>query len=90
MGSLAHLRRLDLRQNALEGTLPSELGTLSRLEHLDLSENRLSGAVPVSLLTGANLRHLDVSGNQLDWTSLGSRPVREAPRDEAPIKRATG
>ena len=89
MGNLAHLRRLDLRQNAFEGTLPSELGTLSRLEHLDLSENRLRGPVPVSLLTGANLRHLDVSGNELDWTSLGSKPIQEAPRSEAPVERPT-
>ena len=40
---------LDLTQNNLSGTIPSELGDLSNLENLELGANRLSGPIPSEL-----------------------------------------
>ena len=40
---------VDLRENGLNGRLPSELGNLTNLEELRLFENQLTGPVPSSL-----------------------------------------
>ena len=55
LSDLAHLVELDLRGNALRGSLPTSLGTLRRMQGLYLYENFLSGEVPLSLIL--NLKH---------------------------------
>jgi len=55
--------RLDLDDNALSGTLPSELGNLTNLQWLDLGGNQLSGELPSSLGNLTDLRLLWLGGN---------------------------
>ena len=50
LGSLAHLRVLDLWGNQLTGPIPPELGSLSNLQWLDLWGNQLTGPIPPSFL----------------------------------------
>ena len=59
MGSLSHLKFLDLHYNLLSGSIPSSLGNLSELTYLSLYNNGLSGSIPSSL---GNLKKLKVLG----------------------------
>ncbi len=56
---------LDLSENELNGTIPSELGHLAFLEALYLSENQLSGSIPSAISVLANLIELDLWTNEL-------------------------
>ena len=56
---------LDLRDNQLSGSIPSELGNLANLERLTLYDNELSGSIPSELGNLANLQGLWLDGNQL-------------------------
>ena len=56
---------LDLSDNELNGTLPSELGHLTHLEVLYLSENQLSGTIPSALGVLSNLIELSLWSNEL-------------------------
>ncbi|KAK3242307.1 hypothetical protein CYMTET_47995 [Cymbomonas tetramitiformis] len=40
---------LDMGDNSLTGTLPTELGNLTDLTHLSFADNRLTGTVPTEL-----------------------------------------
>ena len=64
---------LELDDNNLVGTLPSELRSLTSLTSLMLSENKLSGNIP-NLSGLSQLEHLDLGDNQLNGTipNLGS------------------
>jgi hypothetical protein len=42
------MRRRQLEDNALSGSLPATLGALASLFTLDVTANRLSGALPAS------------------------------------------
>ncbi len=42
--------KLMLRDNALYGQVPTEIGLLSELQEIDMADNRLSGVIPASLL----------------------------------------
>ena len=56
---------LDLFDNNLVGSIPSELGNLSNLVYLDLSDNKLSGRIPLALSNLSSLTYLDVANNKL-------------------------
>lgn len=56
---------LDLSENELNGTIPSELGSLAYLEDLDLSKNQLSGTIPIDLGNLTNLKVLSLYTNRL-------------------------
>ena len=59
---------LDLTDNQLTGTIPSELSNLASLERLWLGENQLTGAIPSELSNLASLEWLSLSFNQLTGT----------------------
>lgn len=56
---------LDLSENELNGTIPSELGSLIHLEDLNLSNNQLSGTIPLDLGNLTNLKVLSLYANRL-------------------------
>lgn len=56
---------LDLSDNELNGTIPSDLGHLTHLEYLDLSENQLSGTISSALSVLSNLIELSLWSNEL-------------------------
>jgi hypothetical protein len=62
MSSLEELRAND---NALDGSIPSELGNISTLEVLGLYTNELSGSIPANLGSLSSLRVLSLHENQL-------------------------
>lgn len=63
------IRELDLSDNALKDSLPSELGRLTGLEVLDVSGNAMTG-LPAEVGRLSNLRILDVSDNRLTGLPL--------------------
>ena len=67
--------RLNLANNHLNGTLPTELGSLTNPTALSLNNNQLSGAIPAALGSLTTLTLLDLPGNQLSGaipTALGN------------------
>ena len=64
-GTPSRVTRLELANEELDGSIPSELGRLSELTHLDLSGNALTGEIPEELGSLSNLAVLRLSGNSL-------------------------
>ena len=56
---------LDLNDNQLSGTIPTQLGNLANLEELLLTRNQLTGTIPAELGSLANLEWLRLNNNQL-------------------------
>ena len=56
---------LDLRDNQLSGSIPSELDLRDNLERLGLHDNQLSGSIPSELDLRDNLEKLGLHDNQL-------------------------
>lgn len=59
---------LDLSYNALEGSIPKELGTMFYLSILNMGHNDLSGPIPQELGRLKNAAILDLSYNRLNGT----------------------
>ena len=59
---------LNLRENQLSGSIPSELGNLTNLQSLSLQINQLSGSIPAALGSLTNLQKLWLRSNQLSGT----------------------
>jgi len=60
-----HLRRLDLRNNLLHGTITHSFKSTKNLQVLLLAKNSLSGLVPDELGEHPQLKKLDISYNNL-------------------------
>ena len=70
-----HVTELDLQDNRLDGSLPSQLSNLTSLRRLLLLRNDLAGPIPTSLSNLSQLRELDLSENDLTGgipTQLGA------------------
>ena len=59
---------LDLNDNQLSGTIPTQLGNLANLEGLHLTRNQLTGTIPAELGGLTSLEILALGGNQLTGT----------------------
>ena len=66
VGSDGRVEKLQLVQNGLSGTIPSQIGDLNRLDFLNLSVNSLYGPVPQSLGNLTELDTLGLSSNRLE------------------------
>ncbi|WP_428743057.1 leucine-rich repeat domain-containing protein [Tenacibaculum sp.] len=64
-GAERHVDEINLPNNNLVGTLPSELGSLKSLNVLNLSNNSISGAIPGGLGYAKDLNYLYLQNNQL-------------------------
>ncbi|KAG5560019.1 hypothetical protein RHGRI_003336 [Rhododendron griersonianum] len=62
---LPHLVKLDLSNNLIYGTIPSQISGLSRLASLSVSINHLSGGIPSEVAMLRSLIELDLSMNNL-------------------------
>ena len=69
---------LDLRNNDLTGTIPTEIGKMLRLRSLVLTGNRFTGSVPIELFSGPLLRDVSIHDNHLS----GSIPDVVCNRDQ--------
>lgn len=63
-----NLRRINLTNNGLSGTIPPELGNLTILYQLFLNSNQLTGSIPPELGNLVNLDYLYLAYNQLSGT----------------------
>jgi len=84
-----HVTWLDLKDNQITGSIPSELGNLAYLEELYLWSNLLTGSIPaefgqLTLLENLNLRNNQLSGPipaeignavSLKWLSLNNNKL---------------
>jgi len=59
------LENFEADDNALDGTLPTELGSVTTLERLRLARNSLTGGIPASFNNLVNLTSLKLNGNML-------------------------
>ena len=64
-GSPTRVVTLNVRDQGLNGEIPSEFSSLASLEQLNLGQNRLQGTIPSELANLARLNSLELSGNQL-------------------------
>ncbi|KAF3795836.1 Receptor kinase-like protein [Nymphaea thermarum] len=71
LGSLQHLRHIDLSRNLLNGPLPPSLSNATELRMLSLSSNGFSSVVPSSLGSLPKLQHVNLSDNAF----IGDIPV---------------
>ncbi|CDP16279.1 unnamed protein product [Coffea canephora] len=65
LGSLSHLRELDISNNKFNGSVPSSIGQLLELVKLEISNNSLSGEVSENMysrIDDLELSHNSISG----------------------------
>ncbi|KAH9735400.1 protein kinase domain-containing protein [Citrus sinensis] len=60
-----NLQYLDLSNNNLSGSIPSQIGSLSNLKYLDLDRNNLTGTIPKEIGSLRNLKELLLGSNTL-------------------------
>ena len=65
LGTMSHLKWLNLCCNNLTGSIPPELGNLTNLEWLSLSSNALTGTIPPELGNLTNLWMMALTTNSL-------------------------
>jgi Leucine-rich repeat (LRR) protein len=63
--SETNVTHLNLSNNHLIGSIPTELGSLTKLQYLNLGSNQLIGSIPTGLGSLANLMVLYLYGNGL-------------------------
>jgi len=61
--SQAAVTTIQLENNNVQGTLPSEIGVLEQLQHLKLGQNNISGAIASELNSLKNLQELNLTKN---------------------------
>ena len=67
---------IDLSNNNLNGSIPTEIGNIRYLKFLLLSNNNLSGAIPDTLASLSRLEHLIISDNNFNsLPNLSSLPL---------------
>lgn len=59
------LRTIDMRSNALRGSIPTSLAAVTELRVLDLSSNLITGPFPEELRQLQNLTHVQLAQNSL-------------------------
>jgi hypothetical protein len=75
-----HVSHIDLGNNNLAGSIPSQLGNLPGLDFLQLGYNHIEGSIPPQLGNLSNLTSLSVHDNNLGGPippELGSLPALE-------------
>ncbi|KAH9735373.1 MDIS1-interacting receptor like kinase 2 [Citrus sinensis] len=76
-----NLQYLDLSNNNLSGSIPSQIGSLSNLKYLDLDRNNLTGTIPKEIGSLRNLKELRLGSNNFNGTipnEIGSLRKLEA------------
>lgn len=63
---LLSIKKIDLRYQKIDDTIPDEIKLLKNLEYLDLNYCRLSGNIPEELGDLPKLTHLDLGDNKLE------------------------
>ena len=60
------LTTLNLSNNSIEDSIPSDIDSLTNLQRLNLRDNELTGSIPKELGSLSNLGNLDLEYNQLE------------------------
>ncbi|KAK0597233.1 hypothetical protein LWI29_023221 [Acer saccharum] len=68
MKNMKSLSFLELRNNNISDSIPSNIGEFQSLKHLDLSFNNLGGDIPDSLFNLSSLTKLFLGNNKLNGT----------------------
>ncbi|KAK4839315.1 hypothetical protein QYF36_020939 [Acer negundo] len=68
MKNMTSLTFLELRNNNISDSIPSNIGEYQSLQHLDLSFNNLGGDIPESLFNLSSLANLFLGNNKLNGT----------------------
>ncbi|KAK1589077.1 hypothetical protein Q3G72_030273 [Acer saccharum] len=68
MRNMKSLSTLELRNNNISDSIPSNIGEFQSLQHLDLSFNNLGGDIPDSLFNLSSLANLFLGNNKLNGT----------------------
>ncbi len=65
VSGVAHVSKIDLHYNNLNGVIPIEIGNFSKLEILTLNGNNISGSIPIEIGNLSELRELSLDNNNI-------------------------